>query len=193
MRGVDRGGATITVVRTRVVAALVGMVALVAGVTVIVSLSTHEGAEHASGVVTVDAARLHPGDVLAPRFTVQAKNSKEYSYFVFVADVPHQGIIALLGRSTALGCRVTWVNAAGYQRGVVPRARRWYQQHPEIVCEDPCQGGLWALNGDCLGGNCPRGLARFPATLTGTALRINLNAINLGRKRQPTAQLAPFS
>jgi Rieske Fe-S protein len=101
---------------------------------------------------------------------------------VFVVDVPREGIIALVGRSTHLGCLVKWVHAADYRR---------FEQHPEVTFEDPCGGSLFALNGDCLGGPCPRGLDRFSATENGTELSVNVSDVNLGRKRNPTAQLDP--
>lgn len=166
--------------RTRVLIALAVSAALVAGTFLVVSLSTSGRNQNASGLVTVDVAGLHPGEVLTTRYTASVANLHHTP--VFVVDVSHDGIVALVGRSTHLGCRVEWVHAAGYQR---------FEQHPEVTFEDPCGGSLFALNGDCLGGPCPRGLDRFSATTTGTQLRINLTEVNLGRKRQPTARLDP--
>jgi Rieske Fe-S protein len=186
-------------VRTRVLVALALSVALVAGMVLIVSLSTSGRRHDTSGLVTLDVARLHPGDVLATRYTAsvppldaqrracslrvgQACPQAPHHIPVFVVDVPDEGMVALAGRSTHLGCLVRWVHAAGYQP---------FEHHPQVTFEDPCGGSLFALNGDCLGGPCPRGLDRFSATTTGAELQINLNEVNLGRDAQPTAQLNP--
>jgi hypothetical protein len=174
--------------RMRVLSALVAL-AVVVAVTVtvlVVSMSRHGRSESAPGVVTVDVARLHAGDVLTTRFAVQAKG-----YPVIVVDAPHQGVIALVSRNTARGCRVIWVHAPGYERGIVPQARRWDEQHPQVAFVDPCRGGLYALNGDCLGG-CPRGLDHLATTVVGSELRVDLRDLRPGKKRLPTAQLRIF-
>jgi general stress protein CsbA len=124
MLGFDLRGARIGVMRMRVLSALVAVAAVVAlTVVLVVSMSRHGHSESAPGVVTVDVARLHAGDVLTTRFAVQAKHAKGYP--VIVVDAPHQGFIALVSRSTERGCRVIWVRAPGYEREIVPPARRW--------------------------------------------------------------------
>jgi Rieske Fe-S protein len=202
IRAVDRDGGRIADVRTRVLVALAVSVVLFGGTVLVVSMSTSGHRHDASVLVTLNVAGVHPGDVLTTRYTASLPPLKSQrlacSYAVthacvanrhyvhrvpvFVVDVPDEGIVALVGRSTHLGCRVQWIHAARYQR---------FEHHPEVTFEDPCGGSLFALNGDCLGGPCPRGLDRFSATASGMQLRVNLRKVVLGRKREPTAQLNP--
>lgn len=174
----DCGGGTLGDVRARVLVVLALSAAVLAGTALALWISTSGHRHEASGLVTVKVADLHPGDVLTTRYTTSVADRQHVP--VFVADVPHEGMVALVGISTHLGCRVEWVHAPGYQR---------FEHHAQVAFEDPCGGSLFALNGDCLGGPCPRGLDRYSATSIGTELRINLNEINLGLNRQPTAVL----
>jgi len=166
-------------VRTRVLFALVAIGALAATVAVIVAMSmgTHGGA---SGFVTVDVSGLRSGDVLTTDYTVSVANLKAAP--VFIADSPNEGFVALVGRSTHLGCRVAWVHAASYPR---------FETHLQVVFEDPCGGSLFALDGACIGGPCPRGLDRFATHAIGRRLQVRLDAIIDGPPRDPTAQLNP--
>ena len=140
------------------------------------SLSTGRQHHDSSGVVTLDVGRLRPGDVLTTRYKVSAAGFSRGAP-VFVVDIPHEGIAALVGRSTHLGCRVLWVDAAGYRR---------FEHHPGVAFEDPCGGSLFGLNGACLEGPCPRALDRLSTTTLGTELRINLSEIVSGAPRVDT-------
>jgi Rieske Fe-S protein len=165
-------------VRTRVLFALVAIGGLAVTVAVIAALSVGTHAGSSSGFVTVDVSGLRPGDVLTTGYTVSVANLKAAP--VFITDTPNEGVVALVGRSTHLGCRVAWVHAAGYRR---------FETHPQVVFEDPCGGSLFALNGECLGGPCPRGLDRLATTRTRSVLRINLREITRGPPRE-AAQLS---
>ena len=154
--------------RARVLVALAASVTLVVGAVLAVSLSTRRQHHDSSGVVTLDVRELRPGDVLTTRYTV-TKGAR-----VFVANVPDEGFVALLGRSTHLGCRVAWVHAPGYKR---------FGRLPGVAFEDPCGGSQFGLNGACLDGPCPRGLDRFKTTGIGSQLRINLSEIESGAPR----------
>jgi Rieske Fe-S protein len=162
--------------RARVLGGLVALVAVIATTALVASFSYDGNGTKQRGVAGVDVAGLRPGDVLTTRYTASPTNT-ETRATVFVVDVPGEGVLALLGRSTHLGCRVEWVHAAGYHR---------FEQRRDVVFEDPCGGSVFALNGDCVGGPCPRGLDRFSATVGGTQLRIDLTDINPGRTHQPT-------
>jgi Rieske Fe-S protein len=162
--------------RTRVLGALGALIAVIATTAVVVTLSENRHPRHAAGVVTVDVAGLRPGEVLTTRYTAMPGNIKTRAP-VLIVDVPGEGVVALLGRSTHLGCRVEWVHAAGYHP---------FEHRPDVAFEDPCGGSLFALNGDCVGGPCPRGLDRFSAAVTGRELRINLTDIAAGHPRQTT-------
>jgi Rieske Fe-S protein len=155
----------------------IGALATTLAVIAALSVGTHGGS--APGFVTVDVSGLRPGDVLTTDYTVSVANLKAAP--VFIADSPNEGFVALVGRSTHLGCRVAWVHDPGYRR---------FETHPQVVFEDPCGGSLFALDGACLGGPCPRGLDRFAATATRTVLRINLREIRRGQPRDATAQLS---
>ncbi len=160
-----------------VTVALAGAVALAVGVRA--SRSQHGRPPIAARVVTVEVADLRPGEVLETRYKVRVGNLNAP---VFVVDVPHEGVLALVGRSTSGGCRVEWVRAPGYRR---------FESDPRVAFEDPCHGALYALNGDCLGGGCYRGLDRVAATRTGTELRIDLNATHRGRTIQTANRPSP--
>jgi Rieske Fe-S protein len=155
-------------------------VVVVAAVATIAALGG--GGEHPepSTIATVNVSRLRPGDVLVTDHFVSLPNQASPAP-VFVADTPENVLVALIGRSTHLGCRVQWVHARGYHR---------FETHPEVAFEDPCGGSLFALNGDCVGGPCPRGLYRLRSTSTGAELRIDLGEIIDGKPRSPDAQLS---
>lgn len=164
--------------RKRAIFPLVTLGALIAISAAVVALSKGHGSP-ASGVVTVDVPRVRSGDVVSTSYTASVANL--HAAPVFVVDVPHEGYVALVGRSTHLGCRVEWVHAAGYRR---------FENHPDVVFEDPCGGSLFALNGECIGGPCPRGLDRFAVATAGAILRINLRETTTGQPRDPEAQLS---
>jgi Rieske Fe-S protein len=128
--------------------------------------------QHTQEVAAVDRARLHPGIVLSTDYTASIGGNPPAP--VFVVDDPKGGVLALVGRSTHLGCRVAWVNRAGYER---------FEQDPRVAFEDPCGGALFALDGDCIGGPCARGLTRLVTTTAGSQLHIELNRSIPGRAR----------
>jgi len=68
-------------------------------------------------------------------------------------------VLALLGRSTHLGCRVEDI---ARPRGEGSFA---FVKHAEARFADPCGGSAWDLNGTCLEGPCPRGLDRLSTSV----------------------------
>jgi Rieske Fe-S protein len=152
---------------------LVGLVAFasVVGTVAVLRTSTRTHAK-VIGLVTVEVSSLPTGGVETTPYTVSAVHDAP----VFVVNAPQDGFVALVGRSTHLGCRIKWVHAASYRR---------FETHASVAFEDPCGGSLFALNGACVGGPCPRALDRLATTRTGRSLRINLHQITRGRARDP--------
>jgi Rieske Fe-S protein len=163
--------------RTRVLVATVILAALVVASAAVVALSQGNRNPATSGRVTIDVSRLAPGGVETTQYDVPGANGTPAP--VFLVDVPHAGFLALLGRSTHLGCSVRWVAAPSYKR---------FEHSAPVAFEDPCGGSLFALDGACLGGPCPRGLDRFATHTIGKRLQVNLDAIIDGPPRDPTAQ-----
>ncbi|MDQ1435836.1 MAG: cytochrome b6-f complex iron-sulfur subunit, partial [Actinomycetota bacterium] len=121
------------------------------------------------GLVTVEVSCLPTGGV-------ETTPTPSAPYTMRRCSSSQDGFVALVGRSTHLGCRIKWVHAAGYRR---------FETHASVAFEDPCGGSLFALNGACVGGPCPRALDRLATTRTGRSLRINLHQITRGRARDP--------
>ena len=161
--------------RTRVLVATVGLAVLVVATAAVVALSQGNRDRASSGWVAVDVSRLAPGGVETTHYSVLDRAP------VFVVDVRGAGVLALVGRSPHLGCRVEWVAAPGYTR---------FEKHAAVAFEDPCGGSVFGLDGACLGGPCPRGLDRLATRRTGERLQVNLDDIITGPRRQD-AQLIP--
>jgi Rieske Fe-S protein len=170
-------------VRGRALSLLVGFAAVLvvaaAGIALLAGDKHPSHPSMARGTVSVGIGHLRPGDVLTTTDTYQALHNRR-SAPVFVVETSSHTFLALIGTSTHLGCRVEWVNAPGYRR---------FEQNPKVVFEDPCGGSLFALDGTCLGGPCPRDLDRLSSIVVDQNLKINLSDRILGPPRDPNAQL----
>lgn len=126
-----------------------------------------------SGVVTVTLEGLRPGQARA--VTVALPDKKHTKARIFVVRRPHHQIAAFLGVSTHLGCRLLLPGDARYGEGFTVSRR--------YAFEDPCGGSVFALNGDCVGGPCPRGLDRYPLDVRDGTAEVDLNHLIKGPSR----------
>jgi Rieske Fe-S protein len=138
---------------------------------VVVVSRTH----HQQHVATIQVGVISRGKVATTRYTVAAGALRHAP--VFVARETDGRLVAFLGRSTHLGCKVVLANDPRWQR---------FKQPPNVAFEDPCGGSTWALDGDCVAGPCPRGLSTFPLTVMGSTAQIDLSRTIPGRARPPT-------
>ena len=109
-----------------------------------------------------------PVDVTLPG----AKHKKARMFLVQRGD---KRVLALLGVSTHLGCRVLWPDDPGFGDGV--------SVSDKVEYEDPCGGSVFALDGACIGGPCPRGLDRYPVMVDGGTAEIDLTQLQTGPAR----------
>jgi Rieske Fe-S protein len=151
--------------------ALASVLIVVAGsltAVVVMGRSRH----HESAAATIQGRDLPRGTVMTTRYTVVAGELRHAP--VFVARETDGDLVAFLGRSTHLGCQVALANDPRWPR---------FRQAPNVAFEDPCGGSVWAVDGDCLGGPCPRGLSTFPLKVTGDTAQIDLSRTVPGKPR----------
>ena len=84
-------------------------------------------------------------------------------------------MLALLGVSTHLGCRVLWPDDPRFGAGAALTDKVEYV--------DPCGGSVWAKDGTCIGGPCPRGLDRYPVTVKRGTAEFDLTQLQTGPAR----------
>jgi Rieske Fe-S protein len=84
--------------------------------------------------------------------------------------------MAFLGVSTHLGCRLLAPGDPWYGEGFTRTSLRY-------LFEDPCGGSVYALNGDCTGGPCPRGLDRYGVKNVDGNAEIDLKHLMAGPPR----------
>lgn len=104
-----------------------------------------------AGAVTVNVSHLGPGQVMPTEASLPGQ--PKWSRRIFVVRVPSDGVMAFLARSTHLGCRLWFRGDPHHGQGSF-RVRG-------VAFRDPCGGSTFALDGDCIGGPCPRGLDRY--------------------------------
>jgi Rieske Fe-S protein len=129
------------------------------------------------GFTTVNVGDLHRGDVesLTVTFPDQSKPKPPKYARIFLVRQTRRRVDAFLGVSTHLGCRLLVPGDRRYGNVVTPS--------DASVFEDPCGGSAFALNGDCVGGPCPRGLDRYPVEVHDDIAEIDLNHLVTGPKR----------
>ena len=129
------------------------------------------------GIATVNVADLQLGDVepLSVAFPDQSEPQPPEDARIFVVRQTRRRVDAFLGVSTHLGCRLRLPGDRRYGALVTP-SEAW-------VFEDPCGGSSFALNGDCVGGPCPRGLDRYPVEVHDDIAEIDLKHLVKGPKR----------
>ncbi len=128
-----------------------------------------------SGVVTVALAGLRPGHARAVAVTLPDK--KHTKTRIFVVRRRHHQVDAFLGVSTHLGCRLLLPGDPHYGDG--------FTVTRQLAFEDPCGGSLFALNGDFVGGPCPRGLDRYRLDVCDDTAEVDLNHLIKGSSRAP--------
>ena len=138
------------------VVSLVAITVLV-GIAGVVALRGDGSAKVPDGSIAVDVSDLHPGDVMPVDVTLPGAKHKKARVFLVRRD--DKQVLALLGVSTHLGCRLWWPGDPRFGEGFTMSARVEY--------EDPCGGSVFATDGACIGGPCPRGLDRYPVTVDG--------------------------
>jgi Rieske Fe-S protein len=94
---------------------------------------------------------------------------------VFLVRRDDKSVLGLLGVSTHLGCRVLWPEDPKFGVGVAVNDR--------IEYEDPCGGSVFAVDGACVGGPCPRGLDRYPVTVKSGNAEFDLAQLQQGPAR----------
>ena len=159
-------------VRARMIVVLSMLVVLLVAAAAFVALRG-DGPTRA-GVVTVNVAELRPGHAQA--VTVELPNKKGSNARVFVVRRRGHAINAFLGVSTHLGCRLLLPGDARYGQGFTTTSRRY-------IFEDPCGGSVYALNGDCTGGPCPRDLDRYAVEVRDDTAEVDLNDLITGAPR----------
>jgi Rieske Fe-S protein len=121
---------------------------------------------------SVNVALPEPGQVESIQATIPRHPT--WSYPIFVARVPGEGVKAFLGRSTHLGCRLGWKDDPSY-KSITDSAM--------IVLKDPCGGSVYSQDGTCVGGPCPRDLDEFKVRLTGDSAVVDVQNLVRGARR----------
>jgi len=93
---------------------------------------------------------------------------------VWVVRTPNDEMYALYDVDPLSNCTVPWWNDVEH----LGRAG-WFK--------DACRGSLYDLEGRCFGGPCETGLSRFPVTLNGSTIVVNLTDLNAGPARDDSA------
>jgi Rieske Fe-S protein len=146
-------------------------VGVLAGVAAFVALRGSSGTR--AGIVAVDVSDLHPGQVMPVEASLPGQ--PRWSRRVFVVHLRGDGVKAFLGRSTHLGCRLWFRGDPHFGDGL--------SRETGIAFQDPCGGSVFALNGDCVGGPCPRGLDRYRLDVQDNAAAIDVNHLLKGPPR----------
>jgi Rieske Fe-S protein len=154
-------------VRSRRVVMLAGLIVVVVAAGSAIAISANRRTHAPPTTFTVDVANLAAGQVQATGQTVRVGNLTHAP--VFVARERDGEVLAFLGRSTHLGCRVVLTGDPNR----APLAKH-------AVFDDPCGGSEWALTGACVDGPCPRGLDRFGVEVAGGNATIDLSKVVRG-------------
>ena len=158
--------------RVRLVLVLaIGLVAVVAAGAV---LALWGGGPHRAGIVTTSVADLAVGHSKA--ITVALPDRDHDDAHVFLVRPAPDDVLALLAVSTHKGCRVFAPDDADGPHFIVRHSSRLY-------FEDPCGGSIFALDGDCTGGPCPRGLDRYAVKVRGDEAEVDLRHLIKGPAR----------
>jgi nitrite reductase/ring-hydroxylating ferredoxin subunit len=158
-------------VRARLIIVLSVIVVLLVGAAAFIAL-WGDGPTR-PGVVTVNVAHLPPGHAQA--VTVQLPDKKQPTARIFLVRRRSHGIDAFLGVSTHLGCRLLLPGDPHYGNG--------FTVTRQLAFEDPCGGSVFALNGECVGGPCPRGLDRYSLKVRDETVEVDLNHLIKGPPR----------
>jgi Rieske Fe-S protein len=134
----------------RLLAMLAGFVVLVVAVAFVAAFRNTATDDLPSTLVRIDASSVREGDVVkasaATDVVVAGTEYRGVDFFVVRSD---GAVHALWARSPHLGCRVKPIGEVDIPHG------------DNAGFADPCGGSLFALDGRCIDGPCPRGLDGF--------------------------------
>ena len=142
----------------------------------LVAVFAHDPDDRPATVVTADVSDLRNGHVLpvAVELPSTARPPHRETGAARVFFVRRSGqVTAFLGVSTHLGCSLLVPGDPRYGRGFDENPR-----DPRI--EDPCGGSIYAFDGRCVGGPCPRDLDRYTVRLSGDTAQIDLSRLIAG-------------
>jgi hypothetical protein len=145
-----------------VLAVLVGAAAFASG---LFATTSHTPTDR-SGVIEVDVRHLPVGGIKMKLVAIP-RLQQAFSPLYVVRTSADQ-YLALFGRSPHLSCRVVDTSDPNYER--IP-------SRSDLAFEDPCGGGYFTLSGAKVNGPSPRGLDRFPISVTNGEARIDLNTL----------------
>jgi Rieske Fe-S protein len=121
--------------------------------------------------VAVDVSSLRRGKVLPVRVELPPPDGRNVR--VFFVRQPGGHVDAFLGVSTHLGCALLIPQDARFGRG--------FTEGPGMApFQDPCGGSTYSLDGECVGGPCPRGLDRYVVRRTDHTASIDLTRLVAG-------------
>jgi Rieske Fe-S protein len=146
-------------------------IAVFAGLVTFVAL--RESGSINEGIVEVDISGLRPGAVTPVETSLPGQ--PKWSRRVFLVHTRDDGVAAFLARSTHLGCRLWFRGDPTFGEGL--------STERGIEFQDPCGGSVFALNGDCIGGPCPRGLDHYRVEVRDSTAEIDLNHLLKGASR----------
>ena len=135
--------------------------------------SVLRGDDPSSNATTVDVSGLRSSQVLP--IDVILPDADQSKVRVFVVHPSGHPMMALLGISTHLGCRLLI-------RGD-PKFGEGFTSLDQFAFEDPCGGSTFALDGRCVGGPCPRDLDRYEVKLVDHTASFDLDDLVRGPLR----------
>jgi Rieske Fe-S protein len=156
--------------RGRALIVLTALAILLAGFAALSALRGNHSSNSTTKVDLTAVARGHalPIDVVLP----DAKHTKARVFVVRPAGRP---VMAFLGISTHLGCRLRFRGDPAFGEG--------FSRRDQIAFEDPCGGSTFALDGRCIGGPCPRDLDRYAVKLVDDTATFDLHELQRGPLR----------
>jgi Rieske Fe-S protein len=137
------------------------------------TLSALRGGQASNRGTTIDVATLRPGHAVPVSVTLPGAHRTRAR--VFLVRPTGRPVLALLGVSTHLGCRLLFRGDATFDEG--------FAAPEQVAFEDPCGGSTFALDGRCIGGPCPRDLDRYPVELAHDAATFDLHDLVRGPAR----------
>lgn len=155
--------------RGRWLLALAATTIVVVGAIVMMSVARSVPGIAERPTVGLDVSNLYPGDV------TEVETTRSYGIrTVFVADVPGVGLRAFLARDTHSGCRIRWTGDPDYEP---------FTNSIRVSFEDPCHGSVYALDGSCVGGPCPRDLDGFVVDVDDHTALVDVGHLVRGARR----------
>jgi Rieske Fe-S protein len=157
-------------VRGRVLIVLTVVVIVLVGFATLSALRGDHPSRHGT---TVNLATLAPGHALPVNVTLPGARHTQAR--VFLVHPRGHPVMALLGISTHLGCRLLIRGDSMFGEG--------FTREDEFAFEDPCGGSVYALDGRCIGGPCPRDLDRYDVKLADNSATFDLHHLVRGPQR----------